>query len=130
MKRTLILLIALAAFLMPGACPAASQPGAKASSASWQLSRSQLRALLHGTPSLESCEKLTAYFRGREEDYRNQAEQMNLILMQRQITAAFAGGRYAQSIDSGRRLREYYLQMAHEMDTRAAFWAHRGQQLQ
>lgn len=129
MKRTLVLFIAwLAAFLIPGACLAASQAGVKAPS--WQLSRSQLRTLLRGKPSVESCEKLTAYFHGREENYHIQALQMDVLLEQREATAANAGGKYAQSVDSARRLRNYYLQMAHEMGTRSAFWARREQQLQ
>jgi hypothetical protein len=130
MKPARILFIAwLAAFLIPAAFSAASQAGAKASATSWRLSRSELRTLLHAPPSVGSCEKLTAYFRGREEDYRRQAQQMDALLAQREVTAEHAGGKYAQSIDSGRRLREYYLQMAQEMGSRAAFWDRKRQQL-
>lgn len=116
----------LAAILISGVSAAVAQHESPA----WWLSRAEVSTLTHGRPSVESCEKLTAYFRGREQGYRDQAKEMNLILMQRQITAANADGKYAQSVSAGERLRKYYLQMAHEMDTRADFWARRGQQLQ
>lgn len=131
MRRALILSIAwLAVFLIPGACLAASQSGPVASTPSWKLSRSQLHNLLRNKPSVESCEELTAYFRGREEDYRNQVQQMNELVMQRESTAEHAGGKYEQSVDSARHLRDYYLQMEQEMGARAAMWARKGQQLQ
>jgi hypothetical protein len=55
---------------------------------------------------------------------------MDALLAQREETAEHAGGKYEQSIDSGRRLRAYYLQMAQEMDSRAQSWDEKRQQLQ
>lgn len=106
----------LAAFLMPGSYGASGR-----APQSWQLSSAQVHNLMReSTP--ESREKLARYFRSRANDYRNQAWQMDALLAQREVTAEHAGGKYAQSVDSSRRLCAYYLQMSQEMDSRAQFW--------
>ena len=96
----------------------------------WQLSHAQVRALERAQPSVENCEKLELYYRGRAANYRQQAQDMDAILGQREETAPHAGGKYAQSIDSGRRLRAYYLQMAEEMGRHAEIWNEKRQHLQ
>jgi len=97
---------------------------------SWQLTKSEVRALERAQPTAESCEKLAHYYRGRAANYREQAQVMDAILAQRETTAQTAGGKYAQSVDSGRRLDAYYLQMAQEMDSRAESWDEKRQHLQ
>ena len=106
----------LAALLVPAAFGAFTQ---STPPASWQLSHAQVRALERAQPSLENCDKLEHYYRGRAANYRQQAQEMDAILAQREEIAQHAGGKYAQSVDSGRRLRSYYLQMAREMENHA-----------
>ena len=126
LNRTLYVPL-LAALLAPAAvCAFAQLPRP----ASWQLSTAEVRALERAQPSQENCDKLEHYYRGRAANYRQQAQEMEALLAQREETAEHAGGKYEQSIDSGRRLRAYYLQMAQEMDSRAQSWDEKRQQLQ
>jgi len=104
----------LAALLAPAAFGAFTQ---STTPASGQLSRAQVRALEQAQPSAENCDKLDHYYRARAANYRQQAQEMDAILEQREEIAQHAGGKYQQSVDSGRRLRAYYLQMAQEMDS-------------
>jgi hypothetical protein len=126
LNRTLFVPV-LAALLAPAAFAAFTQ---STPPASWQLSRAQVHALERAQPSVENCEKLEHYYQGRALNYRQQAQEMDALLAQREETAQHAGGKYAQSVDSGQRLRAYYLQMAQEMDSRAQSWEQKRQHLQ
>ncbi len=117
----------LAVVLTPTAFSASTQ---SAPPPSWQLSRAQVRSLEQAQPSVENYEKLEHYYRGRAANYRLQVQEMDAILAQREETAQHAGGKYEESVDSGRRLRAYYLQMALNMESHAQFWADKRQHLQ
>jgi len=117
----------LAALLALAASDAFAQ---SMSPASWQLTHAEVRALERSQPAAANCERLEQYYRGRAANYRQRAEEMDALLARREETAQHAGGKYVQSIDSGRHLRAYYLQMAQEMDGHAQFWDEKRQQLQ
>jgi hypothetical protein len=93
------------------------------------LSRHDLRGLVRSAATPEQCEFLSRYFRDRSQEYRDEAWQMNTIVLQRQIVGANAGGRYWASVQSGSSLHRYYASQARDMEQRAEEFDARARQL-
>ncbi len=83
------------------------------------LSRRNLRQLEKRAATPEQYEFLSRYFRDRSQELRDEAWQINTIVLQRQIVGANAGSKYWQSVESGSNLHRYYTAEAREMETQA-----------
>jgi len=93
------------------------------------LPRRDLRNLVKTAATPEQYEFLSRYFRDRAQELRDDAWQMNTIVLHRQIVGAYAGSKYWQSVESGSSLHRYYAAEAREMQTRAEQFDARAHQL-
>jgi hypothetical protein len=104
--------------------------GQSKSTPTMHLSRHELHALLKKANTPEQYRTLEYYYLGREKKYEHEAEQEKSEWAYRQAFYSNIPTKSHWDVNSARNLYEHYVDMAHKMAAKAAFYKNKGSSVQ